>query len=243
MKKLLRRDWDIIAGIAAAVLAIVLHLLHIVETSVVFTVVLVFLALLQFRDLRREGHDERLGELVAETRNAVEEVRQSVQPSDALLIGPRHLRAESRRFSETARGDMLWYNVCFLMFQTQDVFDLMLRPAIENPLVDSIQFIADESEKEHWETHVLPKIRDCDGHRKVREPRWSALPKTVSFILADVDAHGTTEALLSFWGEPFMARTTGQQVPRYIFRVRSHSDLIARLVELERQQRMGGGAS
>ena len=33
MKGLLRIDWDVIAGIAAAVIAIVLHLLHIVDVE------------------------------------------------------------------------------------------------------------------------------------------------------------------------------------------------------------------
>jgi hypothetical protein len=57
LRKLLQLDWDIIAGITAAVLAIVLHLLHIVEHDVLLTIVLVLLALLLFRDLRRESHD------------------------------------------------------------------------------------------------------------------------------------------------------------------------------------------
>ena len=71
------------------------------------------------------------------------------------------------------------------------------------------------------------------------EPRWRSLPETLSFVLADVEPHGRTEALLSFWGEPFMSRATNRQVPRYIFRIQSHSDLIARLVELEREHRLG----
>lgn len=239
MKRLLQLDWDILAGIAAAVLAIVLHLLHIVDAGVVFTVVLVLLALLLFRDLRRENHDERLGETVAQMQSAIEEVRNSVHPPDAVLIGPRNLRAESRRFSETARGDMVWFNVCFLMFRTQEIFDLILRPAIENPHVDSIQFVANETEQPLWEQHMLPKIRECANWQKVREPRWKTLPETVSFILSDVEPDGRTDALLSFWGEPFMARTTTQPVPRYIFRVHGQSDLVGQLVELERQHRMG----
>jgi len=44
-------------------------------------------------------------------------------------------------------------------------------------------------------------------------------------------------AHLSFWGEPFMARTAGVDVPRYIFHVQAHSELIGRLVELERRYR------
>lgn len=53
MKKLLRFDWGIITGIIAAVIAIVLHLPHIVEVDVLFTIVLVLLALLLIRGLRR----------------------------------------------------------------------------------------------------------------------------------------------------------------------------------------------
>lgn len=241
MKKVLRFDWDVVAGIAAAVIAIVLHLLHVVEIDVLFTVALVLLALLLIRDLRRESEDEHLSESVQQMKAAVQEVRLALEPPDAVLIGPRHLRAESQRFAETARGEMVWFNVCFLMFKSQDVFDLLLRPAVENPLVDSLQFISSESEKPLWEEYMLPKIKDCAGCDKVKEPRWRQLPETVSFILADIEPKGTTEALLSFWGEPFMSRATGQQVPRYIFRVQAHSDLVARLVELERQHPMGDG--
>jgi hypothetical protein len=63
--------------------------------------------------------------------------------------------------------------------------------------------------------------------------------ESVSFILADREPDGQVEAQLSFWGEPFMARATGRDVPRYIFHVRGHSDLMPRLVELERSYRMG----
>jgi hypothetical protein len=240
MKQILRLDWDIIAGITAAVLAIILHLLHFVETEIVFTVVLVLLALLLFRDLRRESHDEHLSEVLLLTKDGVDEVRRSIHPAETILIGPQRLRAESRRFCEIARGEMVWFNVCFLMFKRQDTFDLMLRPALENSVVTSIQFIANESERPLWEQHILPKIAACDGKKKVREPRWAQLPETVSFVLADVEQDGRTEALLSFWGEPFMARTTHQPVPRYVFWVQSHSDLVTRLVEVERQTRMNG---
>lgn len=239
MKRLLRLDWDVVAGITAAVLAIVLHLLHIVEVEVLLSVVLVLLALLLLRDLRRESHDDQLSETVSQLKSAIDGLRHSIDPPDTTLIGPRHLRVESRRFSETARGDMLWFNVCFLMFKTQELFDLMLRPAIENTSVTSIQFVANESERPLWEELMVPKIRQCAACDKVREPRWANLPQTVSFILPDVDEDEKAEALLSFWGEPFMARTTDQQVPRYIFRVQSHSELIPQLIELERQHRFG----
>lgn len=240
MNRLLRLDWDVIAGITAAGIAIILHLLHIAHGDVLLTIILVLLALLLFRDLRREAHDEALSETVQRATNTIEELHLAIQPPDAILIGPRLLRAESRRFSESARGEMIWFNVCFLMFKTQEIFDLMLRPAIENPLVTSIQFIAHPDEQPLWEQYMLTKIRSCSGYEKVLPPRWADLPQTVSFIIADIDNDGKTEALLSFWGEPFMARTIGHPVPRYIFRVQGHSDLVARLVEVERQHRMTG---
>lgn len=241
MKRLLRFDWDVIAGIAAAMIAIVLHLLHIVHVEVLFTIILVLLALLLFRDLRREGHDEHLGETVDRIQANVQNIQSSLELPAAVLVGPRHLRTESRRFVETAQGEMVWFNVCFLMFKTQEVFDLLLRPAIENPRVQSIQFVSDESEQGLWAENMLPKIQECASREKVKEPRWRKLPQTVSFILADMDHDRQTEALLSFWGEPFMAQKIGSQVPRYIFWVHGHSDLVAQLVELDRQHRMDAG--
>lgn len=240
MKRLLRFDWDVLAGIIAAVVALVLHLLHIAEVEVVLAIVLAILALLLVRDLRSEGRAERLAETVERTKAAVDEVQLSLKLPEAILIGPRLLRSESERFAQAACGEMIWFNVCFLMFKPQELFDVLLRPAIENPRVTSIQFISNEDERELWEQDVLPKIKKCFGCDKVREPRWSNLPETVSFIIADTDLKGSTEALLSFWGEPFMAKSTERNVPRYIFWVQSHSDLVSRLVEVARQTRMEG---
>lgn len=243
MKRILRFDWDIVAGIAAAVVAIVLHLLHVVHIEVLLTISLVLLALLLIRDLRREDQDERLAESLEQISGNVKDLRLSLEPPDTVLIGPRQLRSESRRFVETAAGEMIWFNVCFLMFQSQEVFDLLLTPAVENPRVTSIQFVSDESERDLWKTNMQPKIKACAGGDKIAEPRWRQLPRTVSFILADIGPEAATEALLSFWGEPFMARTTRQQVPRYVFRVQAHSELVPQLVELERQHRMAAGAN
>ncbi len=239
-RKLLKLDWDIIAGIAAAGLAIILHLLHIVESEVLFTIVLVLLALLLFRDLRRESHDEQVADTVNRMGVGIQEIQSGLKPSEAVLVGPRQLRTETRRFVEAARGEMIWFNVCFTMFKRQEVFDVLLRPAIDNALIESIQFVGNESERELWDEYMLPKIKDCAGGKKVAEPRWRQLPETVSFILADIQNEGGTEALLSFWGEPFMSRATETQVPRYIFWVKGHSDLVSQLVELDRRHRMAG---
>lgn len=239
MKRLLGVDWDVIAGILAAIVAILLHLFHVVDVEILFTIALVILTLLLLRDLRAERHMERLTETVEHTKAALDDLQSGLQRPDTVLIGPRNLLSESRRFTQSAHGDMVWFNVCFLMFRRQEVFDALLRPAIENPVVTSVQFVSDEGEKALWTTELLPKIKACTGCEKVREPIWRKLPESVSFILADLERQGATEALLSFWGEPFMARTAEKSVPRYVFRVLAHSELLPRLIEVERQHRIG----
>lgn len=230
-------DWDAIAGILAASAALVLHLLHIIETDVLLTIALVVLALLLFRDLRREADDESLMQSASRTESMVNDLLARTQSPDVLLIGPRHLRSASESFAREARGEMVWFNVCLLMFRPQVLFDSLLSPALTNPAVSGVQFVLDESERESWVKEVLPKAAATGFAAKLREPRWVPLKQEpVSFILADTDA-GATQAHLSFWGEPFMSRQPGFDIPRYVFHVQSHSDLVAQLVEMERRYR------
>ena len=233
-----RLDWEAVAGIIAAVSALVLHLLHIVDESVLLIIMMVLLALLLVRDLHREDREERLAQLAEETSNLVGRLASAVEMPETTLIGPRQLRDHSDRFAREARGEMVWFNVCLLMFRPQVLFDSLLRPAIENPNVTRIRFILDPGERERWEQEVLPKAKACAGSKKLLEPHWIPLDEAVSFILADIGAQGGTEAQLSFWGEPFMARSARNDVPRYIFHVHAHSELIPRLVEMERTYRM-----
>ncbi len=235
-KPLRSYDWDAIAGIAAACVALVLTLVGVANQEVILAIVLVVLAILLLRDLRREDHDDQAEATMAETHRLLSRMEASIATPDAVLIGSRQLRPASEAFARAANGEMTWFNVCLLMFRPQSLFDALLRPAIENPAVTGIQFVLDESERERWHDDVLPKVYVCTGAAKVREPRWCDLKESVSFILAD-DAAGRTEAHLSFWGEPFMARTTERDLPRYIFHVQHHSELIPRLVEMERNYR------
>lgn len=132
------------------------------------------------------------------------------------------------------RGDAIWFNVCLSMYRPQPLFDVLLRPAVDNPMVTSIQFVLDESQKDLWQEVMQPKILACTGSSKVREPCWCTPGKNISFILADSHQSGGAEALLSFWGEPFMAQSTERDLPRYIFHVQKNSELLPHLMELER---------
>lgn len=237
MKRFLVWEWDAIAGIVAALTALTLHFLHIVQTEVLLTITVVLMALLFLRDLRRERGDRETMRRTRQIEDLVERLVAGSTPPDAILIGPQQIQSRSEQFSRQARGEMTWFNVCLLMFRPKPLFDALLRPALENPRVTGVQFVLDESERERWANDVIPKARACGGLEKLREPHWCRLDESVSFISAEREASGRTEALLSFWGEPFMAKSPSRKVPRYIFHVQGHSELVVRLVELAREYR------
>lgn len=234
MKQFLRYDWDAIAGIIAAVAAIIMHMLHLVEAEVLMMISVVLIAMLFLRDLRRDKQSESMNESLHNTETAVAELLTMMNPPDAQLVGPLAIRQTMESFSQRARNEMLWFHVCPLMFKRQPVFDSLLKPAIENPNVKSIQFILDHNDQELWESEVAPKIKQCAGRHKVRETLWTTISGGVSAIISDIDKDGKTECLLSFWGEPFMARTPDHNVPRYVFHVQSHSELVGRMIEVVR---------
>lgn len=238
LKRFLHLDWDAIAGIVAAVIALVMHFLHVIEEDVLLMMALVLLALLFIRDLRRERQGEQLSEILDRIESTGHEIKQALTPPDAVLIGPLHLRAESERFARHAHGEMVWFHVCLLMFKSQPLFDILLRPAIENPKVTRIHFTLDTEQMPLWKADVLPKIQACSGAAKVPAPNWTEIDENVSFIISGIEKDTAGECLLSFWGEPFMSQIVGRSVPRYIFHVQEHSELVTRFAEMERAYRI-----
>lgn len=234
IKRLLKQDWDAIAGILAAITALILHLLHYTDENTLLAIAIVLMAILLLRDFRRENQAEKLASSVERISSAVEDVKRAVRTPDVTLIGPTELRAASLGFAQKGRGEVVWYNVCLRMYKAQQPFNIMLRPFIENPAVSSIRFVLDSEEKQRWQSDVLPKINATSGYTKVEEPYWCNLKDNISFVIAETGEEGQSEALVSFWGEPFMAIGTDKNVPRYVLYVNSSSELIARLKEKER---------
>lgn len=238
LKKIFTYDWDAIAGIVAAFVALVMHFLHIFEAEIMISVAVVLIALLFIRDLRHEGQTERIDEGLRETSEALKLMSSQMTPPEVLLIGPGKLRQVTREFSQRARGEMVFFHICPLMFRRQELFDELLKPAIQNPQVTSIHFITDKRQQKLWEAELQPKIEKCSDKDKVATPCWTEISDNVSVIISSMGEEGKAECLLSFWGEPFMSQNIGSQVPRYIFHVLPQSELLSRLVELVRHHRI-----
>ncbi|HQR50171.1 MAG TPA: hypothetical protein PKW44_00870 [Methylophilaceae bacterium] len=232
--RLLSYEWDAIAGILAAMVAIVLHFLHVIDEQIILPVVLTLMALLFINFMRHTRSNDHTAEQVEHIHKMVAKINSSLAVPDIVLIGPRQLRTANEQFARNMRGEATLFNVCLSMYRTQPLFDALLRPVIENPQVTSVQFVLDISQQGTWQTVVLPKIANSIAASKIKEPRWCSLDKNLSFILADTQPQGATEALLSFWGEPFMSQSTDRNVPRYILHVQAHSELLTQLVELDR---------
>ncbi len=238
LKRLLSQEWEALAGIIAAVAAIVLHFLRIGDIETLLAIALVLIALLFLRDLRHESEMNKISTAAEKANTILGDIKAYIRPSEVTLIGPTELRAASELFARKGQGEVVWYNVCLRMYKAQEPFDVMLKPFLENPKVTTLRFVLGKGEKERWQNDVLPKIKACDGHKKVTEPFWADLEPRLSFVITEA-SEGKAEALVSFWGEPFMAVSTDKSVPRYILHVRENSDLIARLKELERISRAG----
>jgi len=236
LKKLFTIELDLVVGIIAAVAALLMHRLHMVDDDVLISLTVILIAILFMRDLRRDQTHEKMNESIEANRDVLQSIQAGLVSPDVILVGPTQLREVSQQFTARARGDMTWFHVCLSMFRPQPLFDTLLRPAIENPQVHSILFVLDKSEKKLWDTEVMPKVNACNGCDKVKV-HWTSIDESVSLIISDSGISGKPECLLSFWGEPFMARSVERNVPRYVFHVQPHSELIAHLIELERSYR------
>lgn len=232
-------EWESIAGLVAAVAAIILHFLHVTDVNVLRVITLVLVALLFLRDLRSE---ERWGSLENASQLSVrllEEIKETTHPAEIYLIGPTQLRQTTIQFAERAEGEVVWFNACPRMFESKELCDVILRPFVDNPNVTAIRLVLDQAQQEHWSNRVEPTLQDYLGRSTVAPPTWAALDSAVSFIIAETDSvNGKAEALVSFWGEPFMPVHHDRRIPGYIIHVRAHSELIGRFREVERACRM-----
>lgn len=237
IRKFLTLEWDAIAGIIAAVIATILHLLHIVDEHVILPIILALIALLFINFLRHTKNTEVEAEQLEETRELVAKIQASLASPEVVLVGPNQLHATYESFLRRMKGDVLWFNVCLSMYQSEQQFATMMLPALENQKIDSVEFILDSSQKELWDAVISPRIGKMSSARTIKQPQWRCLSKTIALIISDYHSSNCTEALISFWGEPFMTEHISRSVPRFVLHVHSHSELLPYLKELIRSHR------
>lgn len=234
LRYLLRIDWDVVAGIIAAVVAMLLSFMGLVSETVGRGIILLLCALLLVRDLRGEAREHRMFDKLDVIKRHVATLTAAKQ-ADIHLVSTKRMRQELLDFASTVYGEVRWFNACCRMFRRQEVFDATLRPFLDNPNVRAVSLMCRPEEREFWLTDLLPKLRKCDHGDKVRPPLYGPIRTNVSFLLGDVDGDGRDEAVIAIMEEPFSSSGPGLAVPRFLVRVFSHCDLIAPLEEIARQ--------
>ena len=233
LRRLLRIDWDVVAGIIAAVVAMLLSFMGLVSETVGRGIILLLCALLLIRDLRGEAREHRMFDKLDVIKRHAASLTAAKQ-GDVHLIGSKKMRQEFADFAATLYGEVRWFNACCRMFRRQEVFDATLRPFLDNPNVTAVHLLCRPEERPGWLADLQPKLQKSVHGGKVRPPAWGPIRTSVSFVLGDVDGDGRDEAMLSILEEPFAASNQGPAVPRFLLRVFSQCDLIATLEEMAR---------
>ena len=110
--RLLSYEWDAIAGILAAVAAIVLHFLNFIDDQVILPVVLTLMALLLINFMRHTRNNELTAEQVEHLHKMVVKINASLEVPDIVLIGPRQISSTNEHFARNMRGEATLFNVC-----------------------------------------------------------------------------------------------------------------------------------
>lgn len=234
VQRLLTLEWDIISGVVAAAAATILSYFSVVDAAMVRAIMLLLCALILVRELRNDYRLDVNRELLDIIRHEVQGIRETVGDTDIVVIAPLAMRQEFRDFATHMTGDVTWYNVCPRMFRRPEIFSATLAHLIDNPEVTAVHVLGDLRERQAWDRDVAPKLRAKDVESKVRSPMWGALSPAVSFIVGERQGIKRAQALLAIMDEPFASQGKGPSVPRYLFRVQNHSDILTAMAELAR---------
>lgn len=236
------KDWqsavknlDVIVILVSSAGAIILYHLGILPEEFVVSFILFILAAHTVQEVVR-------GEEIRKDVKAVSRAI-AIPKSEIDLIKPSELLQRTAEFALRNKGEEWWFNTCASMFRSKELFNSLLRASIENQKTTKITFIMRPSMKEIWEQQVQPMIDECRGKEKVQPPIWTDIEEGISFRMIDVDSGKMgKEALLTFWGEPFMMEHVAEErmahMPRYVLHVKHDSELLHRLKDIFMKHRL-----
>lgn len=231
--ELAKENFDIVAVIIASFLALILHAAHLLPDIYILPLILFLLSLHVLHELRAEKkHDEEVGDI----KKKINEINNKFDEKEVILIKPNELLSHTKEMAHKNKGEIWWFNICIGMFLSDNVFDNVFKPAIENTNTTKIVSVVKSKYSELWQKEVLPKINKCNGAEKVATPVFSDIKENIAFITIDI-GNEKKEADISVWGEPFMAEyelnnSETKKVPRYLIHIRRNSELIHRLDDI-----------
>lgn len=241
LRRLLAVEWDTLAGIAAAFVALVLSLFGLVSDVTVRAILLLLAALILLRELRNDSRSAIHAEHLDCMRQDIRDLREKIGTTDLVVITPLALRSAFQDFVTHLGGRVTWYNACCRMFHRHEVFESTLGQLLGNPDVVAVEMLCDASERHAWDTDLAIKVRKCAGATKLREPIWGALPTAVSFLIGEHRESKRPQALMAIMEEPFASHGNGRSVPRYLFRVQNHSDILTAMAAVAHSTASGCG--
>lgn len=230
-------NWELVAVVIAGFLGLVLHAIGVIhDDTILISLILFLLCLYIMRDMSFETANEERIKGVYEKLKSIES---RLEDSEVELILPQNIASATNEFYSRNRGEIWMFNMCMKMYGKKELFNRVLKPIIDGENAKDIQFIVDNKEKDAWNNNVIPLINECKNKKKVLPPIFSDITEPIAFqMIRTGDEKDLREALISIWGEPFMAghgRDGGLNEvhhPRYVFHIKSHSEIIPRLKEL-----------
>lgn len=182
-----------------------------------------------------------------QTKNILEKlknVESRLVESEIELITPKNLVYAVNEFYSKNNGEVWIFNLCMNMYAKKNPFEKVLKPIIDNENTTEVHFILNSSEKEIWEKYVKDLINKCENKNKVIQPIFTEINEPIAFLMIRTDTQkDEREALLSIWGEPFMVENTKDiprtfHHPRYVFHIKSNSEVILRLKDIFMKYKM-----
>lgn len=234
IRKLLCVEWDTLAGVAAAALAMVLSFFDLVSPTTVRAILLLIVALILLRELRRDSRETRYAEHLDVMRQDMRSLLDKNGGAGIFLISPAALLHEFQDFAAHLHGEVTWYNACCGMFCRAEAFQATLGQLMVNPEIDAIHLLCDHREQPLWENDVAAHVRQHALAEKVRVPLWGDLSASLSFLVGSRRGDNRPQALIAIIEEPFASRGRFLRVPRYLLKVHDGSSLLADIKEVIR---------
>ena len=82
LKRLLKQDWEVIAVLLAALIALILHFLHITEIDLLMAIAIVLLAMFLIRDIKRESQAGHFASVEDRIKNSLIDIQSSLTLPD-----------------------------------------------------------------------------------------------------------------------------------------------------------------